>query len=398
MLRHQHTSRARAGFSLVELLVAMAVAALLITGILSAFNLNSRLARVQTQMAEMQQSARIAQYDLVKFIRMTGRGGVPSNQVYDTGESVMEGIAIELRNNVGSGEKVGDSTTPEVVEDTDVLTLRGVFKLVDLPDQPCQRRHRPDGRHRHDHDQLPQPVGRPAGHAGARRRDHRRQRRRPGRDHAGQRRGYELRRPRAHRWRRQHRRPGRRHRLDQRRLVADRRQDGGLPRALARRDLPDADDHGRLSRSARGVPLLRAREPGRSEPTVARPLLPRLRRPAPQQPDRPGGRRRQHPRPAGRLGDRVGRRRHRHRPSTSTTTGCSTTRTMRRPTRAGQDCPTTCGSAPSLGPTVRTRSTSTRRSTGSRIASTTNRRTSRRTRSSVSSARTAASSSRRSST
>jgi len=130
----------RSGFSLVELLISMAVASLLLTGVLAAFNLNSRLARVQTQVADMQQSARVSQYDLTRITRMTGRGGLPAVLSYEPSDQTMEGVALELRNNVPANTQIGDGDSPDVVPNTDVLTLRGVFASpiyqVDLQASP----------------------------------------------------------------------------------------------------------------------------------------------------------------------------------------------------------------------------------------------------------------------
>jgi len=124
MNRFRNTPR---GFSLVELLVSMAVASLLLTGVLAAFNLNARLAKVQTQVADMQQSSRISQYDITRITRMAGRGGLPGTLSYEASDTTMEGIALELTNNVGANTTIGNTGTPEIAEGTDVLTLRGVF-------------------------------------------------------------------------------------------------------------------------------------------------------------------------------------------------------------------------------------------------------------------------------
>ena len=58
-------NRARqAGFSLVELLVALAILVLILVGVLQLFDMHSRIARTQTNVADMQQSLRwlVCQY------------------------------------------------------------------------------------------------------------------------------------------------------------------------------------------------------------------------------------------------------------------------------------------------------------------------------------------------
>jgi prepilin-type N-terminal cleavage/methylation domain-containing protein len=113
------SSRTDAGFSLVEILVTMAVASLLIVSILAVFDFNNRLTHVQTNITDMQQSLRASQYLLVRQIRMAGRGGLPQN------------VAMGVRDNAGlTGAQqtvlVGKSS-PNVVRGTDVVTVRGVF-------------------------------------------------------------------------------------------------------------------------------------------------------------------------------------------------------------------------------------------------------------------------------
>ncbi len=121
------SARARAGFTVVELLIVLAVTLILTLIMLQLFNLSDRLARVQTRIAEMQQSLRIGQYDMVRLARMAGRGGLPSVQ---PGTALPTGIAVSVRGNVASGADnliVGDAASPKLLEGTDVISLRGVF-------------------------------------------------------------------------------------------------------------------------------------------------------------------------------------------------------------------------------------------------------------------------------
>src|SRR5215203_7019682 len=105
------------GFTLIELIVALGVTTIVMLGILFLFDFNNKLTRVQTNVADMQQSLRIAQYDMVRMVRMAGRGGL----------NALQGIVIDRDVEDGTHLIDGDDDSPEVLEGTDVLTLRGVF-------------------------------------------------------------------------------------------------------------------------------------------------------------------------------------------------------------------------------------------------------------------------------
>ncbi len=115
----------RAGFSAIELLVSFTVMAIVVGGVLVLFGVNNRVAKVQTHVAEMQQSLRVAQYDMVRVLRMAGRGGLGRG-------AVPAGMALAVRNDVpDAGDlhhiAVGDTASPAVVPGSDVVTARGVF-------------------------------------------------------------------------------------------------------------------------------------------------------------------------------------------------------------------------------------------------------------------------------
>ncbi len=108
----------QSGFTLVEMAVALGVTAVVMLGILFLFDFNNKLTRVQANVADMQQSLRIAQYDMVRMARMAGRGGLTLNQ----------GIRITTADEGANAYLIpGDASSPEVLAGTDVLTLRGVF-------------------------------------------------------------------------------------------------------------------------------------------------------------------------------------------------------------------------------------------------------------------------------
>lgn len=134
-MNRSHSSREtgrRRGFTLLELTVSLAILVLILVGVLQLFDANSRLARNQTHIADMQQALRVGQYQLVRTVRMAGRGPVPMNLDQDTttgfaGKYLPTGIAVEVKDNVAANTHIAGSTSPLVAEGTDVLTVRGVL-------------------------------------------------------------------------------------------------------------------------------------------------------------------------------------------------------------------------------------------------------------------------------
>ncbi|HSG38909.1 MAG TPA: prepilin-type N-terminal cleavage/methylation domain-containing protein [Thermoanaerobaculia bacterium] len=109
------------GFTLVELAVSLFVTVSVMLGVLMLFDFSNKLSRVQTNVTDMQQSLRVAQYDVTRLIRMAGRGGLPVGALPD-------GTALAVRDNVPAGSYIGGAAgTPEIVPGSDVLTVRGVF-------------------------------------------------------------------------------------------------------------------------------------------------------------------------------------------------------------------------------------------------------------------------------
>ena len=121
------------GFTLIEMTVSLVVMLQILVAAFLIFEANRRLSKVQTEVAEMQQSLRIGQHDMVRLLRMAGRGGLPlqdPNQVISTPEPpVPFGLALTVRNAIGANEHivVSNTTSPRVLEGTDVLTVRGAL-------------------------------------------------------------------------------------------------------------------------------------------------------------------------------------------------------------------------------------------------------------------------------
>jgi len=118
--------RGEAGFSLSELAISLGILVIVILGVLALFDLNSRVARTQTHLSEMQQSQRVAQQSIIRLARMAGRGGLPTfDPVAAT--NLPQGVAIGINNNVAAGTQLGGCACAQVLPGTDVFTVRGVF-------------------------------------------------------------------------------------------------------------------------------------------------------------------------------------------------------------------------------------------------------------------------------
>ncbi|NJL26420.1 MAG: hypothetical protein HC897_00405 [Thermoanaerobaculia bacterium] len=129
-------AKRRSGFSLIEVLVATLILAEILIGVLILFDNSNRLARSQVNLAEIQQSLRVAQQELIHSTEMAGRGGMPitllkpalvnlpTGALYGTVGAFPNGLAVAIDNNVADNTMVG---TDLVVTGSDILTVRGVI-------------------------------------------------------------------------------------------------------------------------------------------------------------------------------------------------------------------------------------------------------------------------------
>jgi type II secretory pathway pseudopilin PulG len=111
----------QAGFTLIELSISLVVIIEVLLAVLLLFDFSNKISRVQSNVADLQQALRSSQSDMDALVRMAGRGGLPFIVSGANG-----GGALAVRK-VGTSEKIGDATSPDVVDGTDVLTVRGVF-------------------------------------------------------------------------------------------------------------------------------------------------------------------------------------------------------------------------------------------------------------------------------
>lgn len=120
----------QAGFTLLEVLVSLVVMVVILVGLLALLELNSRVAKAQINVSDMQQSLRVVQSDMVRMARMAGRGGLPARRPAGAaypGMPLPAGPAVEVQNNVPDGTTIGGDPQAAAVPGTDVLTVRGVL-------------------------------------------------------------------------------------------------------------------------------------------------------------------------------------------------------------------------------------------------------------------------------
>lgn len=125
---------AERGFSLLELVISLFIAVEILIAAALAFDVHNRIASIQVQVTDLQQSMRVAQYDLVRVLRAAGRGGLPHGTdpaaIFNVAAPIpaLQGIAVEVRNNVAGADRNiarGNVDSPLAIQGTDILTVRG---------------------------------------------------------------------------------------------------------------------------------------------------------------------------------------------------------------------------------------------------------------------------------
>ena len=103
-----------AGFTLVEILVTMAISAMVLTGIYQVYANQMRVSNTQNQVVEMQQSARVAMLFMEREIRLAGFN--PTGMA-DVGIDVAGSTSITLSIDETGGEGDGEDNDLDGVED-----------------------------------------------------------------------------------------------------------------------------------------------------------------------------------------------------------------------------------------------------------------------------------------
>jgi prepilin-type N-terminal cleavage/methylation domain-containing protein len=118
--------RRERGFSLVEMLVAIAVFGIFIIGILNFLDTSSSLSKTESALADTQENVRYATYHLVRTARMLGGGAMP--MVQDDGVGGLAWATAEVNSDPGNSVTTVIGSFSDVLDGSDVITLRGFFE------------------------------------------------------------------------------------------------------------------------------------------------------------------------------------------------------------------------------------------------------------------------------
>ena len=120
------------GFTLVELLVAIVVFALVFVGILQLLDKSTRVSKVESALADTQENVRYAAYHLVRTARMSGGTNLPLAR----NDSGFQWISLEVVDNNGATFNDDFGNAHDTMSGSDVLRLRGFFETTPYFVQP----------------------------------------------------------------------------------------------------------------------------------------------------------------------------------------------------------------------------------------------------------------------
>lgn len=110
------------GFTLVEVLVASAVFVIFMVGMLNLLDTSTRVAQIESDLADTQENVRFAAYHIMRTARMMGGAGMPF-----AGDSAW--VTGELVSNASGTIQIPGYGGVTVLSGSDVLTLRGFFEI-----------------------------------------------------------------------------------------------------------------------------------------------------------------------------------------------------------------------------------------------------------------------------
>jgi prepilin-type N-terminal cleavage/methylation domain-containing protein len=114
------------GFTLIEMLVVVALLSIIMIGLLNLLDTSSKISVVQSELADTQENVRFAAYHIMRTARMMGSSAMP---IAADKAGTDQWFAGELVSNVSGGTASTPFGDVDAVEGSDVLTLRGFFEI-----------------------------------------------------------------------------------------------------------------------------------------------------------------------------------------------------------------------------------------------------------------------------
>ena len=125
MTKHINT-RTSSGFTLIEMLVAIAVFTILMIGMLNLLDNSTRVSKIEAALADTQENVRYATYHLMRTARMMGGSIMPFARGGSGGNAWVAG---EAHDNVATNFSLWGASLDNMAG-SDVLVLRGFFDVA----------------------------------------------------------------------------------------------------------------------------------------------------------------------------------------------------------------------------------------------------------------------------
>lgn len=121
------------GFTLVELMVATAVFAIFMIGMLNLLDTSTKVSQLESSLADTQENVRFAAYHVMRTARMMGGGGMPMATQTINGNNWISG---QLASNQQGLVTIPGFDNVTVKPGTDVFTVRGFFEIAPFFNEP----------------------------------------------------------------------------------------------------------------------------------------------------------------------------------------------------------------------------------------------------------------------